>query len=103
MSEPTLGVLENQEPQDQEDLESELNELNASLGTVRLFLMGAHAEEKHLMARRGWVRAQLRLLQAPIEHFTVRAEATPETPAPDYPIFNGTTEPSCPDCVPDEL
>lgn len=101
MSEPTLSVLEDQEPQAQEDLEKELQELGASLGTVRLFLMGARAEEKALMARRGWIRAQLRLLRMPIENITVRAEAVQE--APTHSVFNGTTEPSCPDCEIDEL
>lgn len=101
MNEPTLSVLENQEPQDQEDLEGELQDIAASLGTVRLFMMGARAEEKALMARRGWIRAQLRLLRTPIEHFTVRAEDVQESPR--HSIFNGTTEPSCPDCEIDEL
>lgn len=101
MDEPTLGVLENQEPQTQEDLESELQDLTTSLGTTRMFLCIARHEEKQLMARRGWVRAQLRLLRTPIEDITVRAEAVQE--APTHSVFNGTTEPSCPDCVPDEL
>ncbi len=102
MSEPTLSVLENQEPQSQEDLEDELHNITTSLGTTRMFLCLARDEERKLMARRGWVRAQLRLLRTPIEDITVRAEAVQEA-TPTHSIFNGTTEPTCPDCEIDEL
>jgi hypothetical protein len=97
IQEPTLAQLEDQEPQALEDLETELQDVNCNLGNARLLLRSLRSEEATLMTRRAWLRAQLRLHRAAQEPVVIRAEATPEFSPP--PVFNGTTEPYCPDGV----
>jgi hypothetical protein len=99
--EPTLAQLEDQEPQSQEDIESQIRQLNDDLGGVRIILRMSRKEEVQLMTKRAWLRTQLQMLRLP--NITIPAEvATDETPVPDG-HFNGTTQPECPDCTMDDM